>query len=132
MVNFSKLTSIILSTLNGNDNKKSSTRFQSYIVLIPVILTAFVFIFIEIINAIITWKTGAKYIPTNEILVAYGMILTHHISVLFSRQKSKDNVEYTENNVTETDPETNLIQKTESTVINTNTDSNNPITEEIK
>ena len=83
------LFNLIKESLNGNDNTKSSTRLQSYLVLVPVILTSFIFVIIEIVNAILTWNTGKIYSPTNQIIIAYSMILAHHISVLFSRQKSQ-------------------------------------------
>ena len=52
------LFNLIKESLNGNDNTKSSTRLQSYLVLVPVILTSFIFVIIEIVNAILTWNTG--------------------------------------------------------------------------
>lgn len=84
---------IILYTLNGKDNTKSSVRLQSYFVLLPILIISVLFIIIEAVNAILSWKVGSKYIPTNEFLGAYAMLLAHHISVLFSRQKSENKEE---------------------------------------
>ena len=104
---------IILYTLNGKDNTKSSVRLQSYFVLLPILIISGLFIIIEAVNAILSWKTGTKYIPTNEFLGAYAMLLAHHISVLFSRQKSenKEEVPSEETNTEEVPSESNIEEE---------------------
>jgi hypothetical protein len=76
--------------LSISSEKVSSIRIQAFILLFPVVSASFIFITIELINAIIAWKNNIPYIPSNESIIIFGMILSHHISVLFSRSKPQN------------------------------------------
>lgn len=95
--------------LSVSSDKTSSIRIQAFILLMPVVLASLVFISIELINAIIAWKTNVSYVPSNESIILYGMILSHHISVLFSRSKPQNY--YTVDTNTVKDDEANTTTK---------------------
>lgn len=75
------------SVLEGN--KHSSARLQSYIVLIPILLMTLIFIGFEITTFGICIYSGTVYKISSEIIVVFGMLLSHHLAVLFSRKKSQ-------------------------------------------
>lgn len=70
------------------DKKHSSTRLQSYIVLLPILLMTIIFVIIEIWQFIHSITYGIDYNISSEIIVVFGMLLSHHLAILFSRTKS--------------------------------------------
>lgn len=95
---FSRLFNAIGRSLDGTSEKTSSVRIQAYVLLIPVLLASLVFVSIEAVNAIIAWNNQIAYVPSNESIIIFGMILSHHISVLFTRTKLKNFYEVKPNN----------------------------------
>jgi hypothetical protein len=81
-----KIADIIKKSLSSG-NEVSSSRLQSYLLLLPVIGGGVFFLVIELVNAILSWHLGKPYVPSNEALVVYGMILSHHTATLFNRTK---------------------------------------------
>lgn len=69
-------------------NNISTSRLQSYFVLLPVLLSCFTFLTIEIVNAIIQWVHTKTYTISTEAIIIFGMILAHHLGILFSRPKT--------------------------------------------
>jgi hypothetical protein len=80
---------IIRESLNGNTNDPSTIRIQSYLVLAPILLCVLIFLIIEIWSFIHAIKHGNAYRLSNEIIVVFGMTLSHHLAVLFQRTKSQ-------------------------------------------
>ena len=70
------------SILGGISNKVSTTRISSYLILGSILATGFVYLLIDIINAIIKWHKGEVFIISTEDLIFFGMILTHHLTLL--------------------------------------------------
>lgn len=66
----------------------SSVRIQSYIILLPIILMSIVFVIIEVWSFIHAIYNDKSYVLSNEIIVVFGMILSHHLAILFSRSKT--------------------------------------------
>lgn len=84
-----KFFEIIRQSLNGNTNDPSTVRIQSYLILLPILLTMLVFLVIEVWSFIHAIKLGTAYRLSNEIIVVFGMVLSHHLAVLFQRNKSQ-------------------------------------------
>lgn len=71
--------------------KMSHIRVSSYIVLFPIIINSCVFMCIEMLNVIKLWhKDEAYVIPVSHITI-FGMILAHHISILFYKNVEAKN-----------------------------------------
>jgi hypothetical protein len=71
-----------------SDSKISSTRIQTYIMLISVILSTAAFLAIEIANAVVAWFNNKPYVVSSESIIIFGMILSHHLGMMFSKPKS--------------------------------------------
>ena len=82
---FTKITKSIDST----DPTVSTSRLQSYLILLPIIIMVVVFLVIELWSFIHALSTGKPYVLSNEIIVVFGMLLSHHLGILFSRNKSQ-------------------------------------------
>lgn len=87
---YKRAVNAIGRSLDGTSEKTSSVRIQAYVLLIPVLLASLVFVSIEAVNAIVAWNNQVAYVPSNESIIIFGMILSHHISVLFTRTKPKN------------------------------------------
>lgn len=85
-----KLIKKILNKISKSvlkDNTHSTHRLQSYILIIPILLMVITFLVIEISQFIVAVHTGIPYRISTEIIVTFGMLLTHHISVLFQKDR---------------------------------------------
>jgi hypothetical protein len=83
------LHTISLSVLS--DNTHSSARIQAYIILLPVLLMSLMFIVIEVTRIVYCFMhDGVKYEISSEIIIIYGMLLSHHLALLFSRRSNND------------------------------------------
>lgn len=92
------LIEAIKSSFKDHFGKESSARISSYIVLAFIMLNSLAFMVIEIVNAAIMWSQDKTYtIPTEHIWI-FGLILSHHLGLLFykSREFNGKN-EYTVN-----------------------------------
>ncbi len=81
------LNKISLSVLS--DNKNSSSRIQSYILLAPILAMTLIFIIIEVWQFIHCINIGKDYYISSEIIIIFGMILSHHLALVFSRKNSQ-------------------------------------------
>jgi hypothetical protein len=65
------------------DGKPSSSRIMGYFVSINIALSGFSFVVIDIVNAIIAWKSkeGSYEIPGTHVAL-FGMMLAHQLSLL--------------------------------------------------
>lgn len=79
----------IAESVDGTSNKVSSSRVQSYIILFPILLMVLVFLIIEIWAFGHAIKHGIDYKLSSEIIIVFGMMLSHHLAILFSRTKSQ-------------------------------------------
>jgi len=79
----------IAQSIDGNNNATSSVRLQSYIILFPIVFTILIFLAIEIWAFIHAIKTDKEYKLSSEIIIVFGMTLSHHLAILFSRTKSQ-------------------------------------------
>lgn len=68
------------------NNLVSSARMQSYLVLAGILTAAFTSCTIEVVNAFRSWTTHEVYKISNEFIVIFGMLLSHHLGILFSRK----------------------------------------------
>lgn len=128
------IQSILLKIANSvtADNPISSTRVQSYIILFPILIMILVFLVIEMWSFIHAIKNGLPYRLSNEIIVVFGMMLGHHLSILFSRSKSpsiaditgaisKDQTDLNNNTLTIQQP---VVDPTVNTTVQTDTTEN--------
>jgi hypothetical protein len=83
------------SILGGVSNKVSTTRISSYLILGSILATGFVYLLIDVINAIIKWRKGEVFIISTEDLIFFGMILTHHLTLL-GINKNAETKQYTD------------------------------------
>lgn len=102
-----------LSIISGNPN--SSARIQSYLVLAPILLMVLVVVGIEITSFGIAMYAAKTYVMSNEFIIVFGMTLSHHLAILFSRSKSQSITEIKGEGmtVTQTQTEMPLIDKKE-------------------
>ena len=84
----SKIYNKIAASINGNSNRVSSTRIQAYIILFPILIMVAIFLIIEIVAFGNSLYHHIDYHISNEIIIIFGMLLAHHLSILFSRTKS--------------------------------------------
>jgi len=65
------------------DGKPSSSRIMGYFVSINIALSGFSFVIIDMINAVIAWKSkeGSYEIPGTHVAL-FGMMLAHQLSLL--------------------------------------------------
>lgn len=71
-----------------SDNSVSSTRLQSYVVLLLVVLFALGTLLIECWSFYHAIHLNTPYHISNEFIGIFGMMLAHHLSILFSRTKT--------------------------------------------
>jgi hypothetical protein len=90
---FKKLVDSIGRSITGNEGKTSSTRISSYFILGAISTIAFIFVLIEVINAIIVWKTAMPYVIPGEHITIFGMILAHHLTLLGINKTAETKVE---------------------------------------
>ena len=111
----------ITKSLNINDTTVSTTRLQSYLILLPILIMVFVFLFIEIWSFFHAINADKPYVLSNEIIVVFGMLLSHHLGILFSRNKVQSIAEIKGINTAST---TDTSISTDDATINTNTTTN--------
>ena len=70
------------SLSSGVSDKVSATRISSYIILGSILTATTVYLFIDIGNAYFKWKKELAYVIPSEHIIVFGMILTHHLSLL--------------------------------------------------
>lgn len=90
---FKRITDSIGKSITGKEGKTSSTRISSYFILGSIILISLLFVAIEIVNAIMMWKTGVPYAIPGEHLAIFGMILAHHLTLLGINKTAETKVE---------------------------------------
>lgn len=73
---------LLTESIKDKAGKISSSRFASYIILIPIIVGALTFIGIDIVNTIAAFKKGAFYTIPFEHITLYGLMLGHHLGLL--------------------------------------------------
>lgn len=76
-----------------------------------------VFLIIEIWSFIHAIYTGKEYVLSNEIIVVYGMLLSHHLAILFSRTKSQGMAELKGTSTEELPTDKPPVNKEEEPVI---------------
>ncbi len=91
---FKKILSLIgKSIYDKKEGKISSTRMASYFILTSILTASFIFIGIDIVNAIIAIKNKGFYeIPANHIVI-YGMALAHHLTLLGINKNAEQKIE---------------------------------------
>lgn len=83
------INKILMKIAQSVDSTKVSTaRLQSYLMMFPILAMVFVFLVIEIWAFAHTINAGKDYRLSNEIILVFGMMLAHHLSILFSRSKN--------------------------------------------
>lgn len=70
-------------------NSVSTSRVQTYMIIVPIIIMVFTFLIIEMWSFIHAIKVDKEYRLSNEIIVVFGMVLSHHLAILFNRTKSQ-------------------------------------------
>jgi uncharacterized membrane protein YidH (DUF202 family) len=68
---------IVKKSILSPNGKESSTRIATYIILLLVVIFSILFFLIELYHA---YKNGG--IISNEIIIVFGMLLTHHLTLL--------------------------------------------------
>jgi uncharacterized membrane protein YwaF len=83
------LFNLIKLSLNGQNHDVSAARLQSYLIILPILLLVITFLLIEIWSFMHSIQTlpNTPYHLSNEIIIIFGMLLAHHLSILFSRNK---------------------------------------------
>jgi len=90
---FKKIANGIGMSTQSKEGKISSTRISSYFILGAIVLISLLFVTIEIVNAIMMWRTGVPYVIPGEHIAIFGMILTHHLALLGINKTAETKVE---------------------------------------
>jgi len=77
----------ISKSIKDHFGKESSTRISSYFILSLIATNVLVFMVIDVINAIIMWNKGEIYVIPSESIWVFGLLLSHHIGLLFHKKK---------------------------------------------
>lgn len=88
---FGNLFSLIKES-TGSSSKVSSARVQAYFVLFSTLAYSVTFVIIEIANAVMSLTQGVPYAPSNESIVVLGMLLSHHLGLMFSKKSNQPNL----------------------------------------
>jgi len=81
------LNRISQATMSGN--AVSSSRVQSFILIVPVLIMIFVSISLEIADFVFAKAHDKEYIISTEFIIIFGMVLSHHLALVFSRSQSQ-------------------------------------------
>lgn len=81
------LHKISLSTHQGK--KVSTSRVQSFIILIPILVFSFSYLIFGYISFIFSLYKGIPFVISTESIVIFGMLLSHHLALVFSRRSSQ-------------------------------------------
>lgn len=114
-----KILMKIAESVDTQGNTISSVRLQSYIILFPILMMVLVFLIIEIWSFAHAIQHGDEYKLSSEIIIVFGMMLSHHLAILFSRSKSQSIGELKGTSTTETTTETSTVTDTAVTETNT-------------
>jgi len=90
----------------------SATRISSYLILAPIQLMIFVVVLIEMFEFVHSVWTGHNYVLSNEFIITFGMVLSHHLAILFSRGKSQSREELKGSSTTTTSTTTETAETT--------------------
>jgi len=77
-----KIFESIKNSVKTKTGKESSTRILAYFLAVVVAIFCFVFIGIEIATAIVALKNTGAYLISNEIIIIFGSILAHQLTLL--------------------------------------------------
>lgn len=79
---FKNLGSIIKDSLYKGDDKPSSSRIFSYVMMLVIFLIGLSHVAIEIGNGVIMWKQGLVYVPSWQSISIIAMWLAHQLTLL--------------------------------------------------
>lgn len=85
---FNSVNVLIIKSLKTTD-EVSATRLQSYLLLALIQLMILVVVGIEVVAFGHSTYIGKEYVLSNEFIIAFATICSHHLAVLFSRSKSQ-------------------------------------------
>ena len=88
---FNSINRLIVKSVSSDE--VSATRISSYLILAPIQLMIIVIILIELFEFFHSVYTGKNYVLSNEFIITFGMVLSHHLAILFSRSKSQSREE---------------------------------------
>lgn len=84
---YAAINKLVVKSVSGNE--VSATRVQSYLILGPIQMMILVVVGIELASFIHGIYTTGSYVLSSEFIVTFGMVLSHHLAILFSRSKSQ-------------------------------------------
>ena len=70
-------------------SKPSSSRIQSYIMMIVIFLLGITHVGFEVGNALLKWGKGEVYSPSGESIIIIGMWLAHQLTLLGIYKRSE-------------------------------------------
>lgn len=79
---FDKVFSNINLSIRDISGRVSSSKISSYFILGSILTSSAVFILIDIINAVISWRLGTTYTIPIEHIGIFTLILSHHLVLL--------------------------------------------------
>jgi hypothetical protein len=85
---FKNLRKLIVESLHKGE-KPSSSRIFSYAMMGIILVSGLTAISIELVNAIIVWKSGNAYTIPNAHIVILGMWLAHQLTLLGIYKRSE-------------------------------------------
>lgn len=76
---FKKIFSYVAKSVYNKDGKVSTARVSSYFILVGINLSTFVFLGIDVVNAINHWKLGTDYTIPSAHIGIFALVLSHHL-----------------------------------------------------
>lgn len=79
---FDKMFNILKSSIKDLSGRDSSSKISAYFILGSILTSSAVFILIDIVNAVISWRLGITYTIPIEHIGIFTLILSHHLVLL--------------------------------------------------
>ena len=87
----SSINKLIVKSVSTDE--VSATRLSSFMILAPIQLMILVVVAIEVFEFGHSVYAGTPYVLSSEFIITFGMVLSHHLAILFSRSKSQSRAE---------------------------------------
>ncbi len=84
-----KLLSLLKQSSKSPWGGFSSTRISAYFLLIAILLFSVVFLGIEVYAAVVSLKLTGTYVISNEAIIIFASLLTHHLTLLGINKSSE-------------------------------------------
>ena len=86
---FTRLLSLIKDSTKDSSGFFSHTKISSYFILGSIVTSTFVYLVIDVVNAISTWQNGSNYVIPVEHISILALVMSHHLVLLRLKNASE-------------------------------------------